>query len=131
MAEKQGGESTLTVLVATGANALIAVLKFVAGIFTGSAAMFAEAAHSVADTATEVLLLAALKRSARRADRVAADHRRPEGVGLLLLRGQRRGQFPGLQEVFLEPVPRTDATVRQRVLDRYGDIARQRLRDGP
>ncbi len=69
MAEKQGGESTLTVLVATGANALIAVLKFVAGIFTGSAAMFAEAAHSVADTATEVLLLAALKRSARRADR--------------------------------------------------------------
>ncbi len=41
------------------------------------------------------------------------------------------GRFPELQEVFLEPVPRTDATVRQRVLDRYGDIARQRLRDGP
>jgi hypothetical protein len=130
VAEKQGGESTLTVLVATGANALIAVLKFVAGIFTGSAAMVAEAAHSVADTATEVLLLAALKRSARRADRVAADHRRPDGEERVL-RGQRRGQFPGLQEVFLEPVPRTDATVRQRVLDRYGDIARQRLRDGP
>ena len=66
---KGGGESTLTVLVAMGANAGIAVLKFVAGIFTGSAAMFAEAAHSVADTATEVLLLTALKRSDRKADR--------------------------------------------------------------
>jgi cation diffusion facilitator family transporter len=64
-----GGESTLTVLVAMAANAGIAVLKFVAGLFTGSAAMLAEAAHSVADTATEVLLLTALKRSSRRADR--------------------------------------------------------------
>jgi divalent metal cation (Fe/Co/Zn/Cd) transporter len=45
---KGGGESTLTVLVAMGANAGIAVLKLVAGIFTGSAAMFAEAAHSIA-----------------------------------------------------------------------------------
>jgi cation diffusion facilitator family transporter len=69
VAEKRGGESTLTVLVATGANVAIAVVKVVAGILTGSAAMFAEAAHRVADTATEVLLLTALKRSARRADR--------------------------------------------------------------
>ena len=69
-AEKGGdGESTLTVLVAMGANAGIGVLKLVAGIFTGSAAMYAEAAHSVADTATEVLLLTALKRSDRKADR--------------------------------------------------------------
>ena len=68
-AGKGGGESTLTVLVAMGANAGIGVLKFVAGIFTGSAAMFAEAAHSVADTATEVLLLTALKRSDRKPDR--------------------------------------------------------------
>src|SRR3954471_12971350 len=52
-----------------GANAGIGVLKFIAAIFTGSAAMFAEAAHSVADTATEVLLLTALKRSERRPDR--------------------------------------------------------------
>lgn len=62
-------ESTLTVLVATAVNGAIAVLKFVAGVFTGSAAMFAEAAHSVADTATELLLLTALRRSARRPDR--------------------------------------------------------------
>jgi cation diffusion facilitator family transporter len=66
---KSGGESTLTVLVAMAANAGIAVLKLVAGIFTGSAAMFAEAAHSIADTATEVLLLTALKRSDKKADR--------------------------------------------------------------
>ena len=68
-AGKGGGESTLTVLVAMGANAGIGVLKLVAALFTGSAAMYAEAAHSVADTVTEVLLLTALKRSDRRADR--------------------------------------------------------------
>ena len=67
--KKQGGESTLTVLVALGANAAIGVLKFVAGLLTGSAAMFAEAAHSVADTVTEGLLLTALRRSERQADR--------------------------------------------------------------
>lgn len=68
-AAEGGGESTLTVVVAMSANAAIGVLKFVAGIVTGSAAMFAEAAHSVADTATEVLLLTALKRSDREPDR--------------------------------------------------------------
>ena len=47
-----------------------------AGLLTGSAAMFAEAAHSVADTATELLLLTALRRSARRPDR-----RHPFGYG--------------------------------------------------
>jgi cation diffusion facilitator family transporter len=66
--ENQGGESTLTVLVALGANAGIGVLKLVAGVLTGSAAMFAEAAHSVADTATEGLLLTALRRSTREPD---------------------------------------------------------------
>jgi cation diffusion facilitator family transporter len=71
-----GGESTLTVLVATAVNALIAVLKFVAGLLTGSAAMLAEAAHSVADTSTELLLLTALRQSTRRPDR-----RHPFGYG--------------------------------------------------
>lgn len=68
MAE-QKSESKLTVLVALGANFLIAVLKLIAGVITGSAAMLAEAAHSVADTLTEALLLTALRRSARPADR--------------------------------------------------------------
>ncbi|NMH96776.1 cation diffusion facilitator family transporter [Pseudonocardia acidicola] len=74
--ERQDGESTLTVLVALGANLGIGLLKLVAGILTGSAAMFAEAAHSAADTATEGLLLTALHRSGRKADR-----RHPFGYG--------------------------------------------------
>jgi cation diffusion facilitator family transporter len=64
-----GGGSTLTVVVALAANASIAVMKAVAGLLTGSAAMLAEAAHSVADTTTEGLLLAALRQSERPADR--------------------------------------------------------------
>lgn len=75
MAEERS-ESTLTVLIALGANFLIAVLKLIAGVITGSAAMLAEAAHSVADTFTEALLLTALRRSSRPADR-----RHPFGYG--------------------------------------------------
>lgn len=63
-----GGESTFTVLVATAANLGIAVAKAAAGIISGSSAMLAEAAHSLADTVTELLLLTALKRSAKPAD---------------------------------------------------------------
>lgn len=69
MAEERS-ESALTVLVALGANFLIAVLKLIAGLITGSAAMLAEAGHSVADTFTEVFLLTALRRSSKPADRV-------------------------------------------------------------
>jgi len=66
---KSGGESTLTVLLAMGANLAVGVAKLVAGLLTGSAAMLSEAAHSVGDTMTEVLLLTALKRSAKPPDR--------------------------------------------------------------
>lgn len=66
-AESQG-ESTLTVVLAGGVNLAIAIMKAVAGILTGSGAMLSEAAHSVADTFTEVLLLTALRRSAKPAD---------------------------------------------------------------
>ena len=45
-----GGESTATVLVALGANLLVAVAKGVAAVITGSASMAAETAHSFADT---------------------------------------------------------------------------------
>ncbi|MGW2591104.1 cation diffusion facilitator family transporter [Streptomyces sp. NPDC001515] len=71
-----GGESTFTVLVAAAANLGIAVAKAVAGLISGSSAMLAEAAHSVADTVTEILLLTALKRGAKPADE---DH--PLGYG--------------------------------------------------
>ena len=70
MAEQERSESTLTVLVALGANLAIAILKLIAGLLTGSAAMLSEAAHSVADTITEALLLTALRRS--RSPRTAA-----------------------------------------------------------
>ncbi|MFC6091474.1 cation diffusion facilitator family transporter [Saccharothrix lopnurensis] len=71
-----GGESTLTVLLALAVNLAIAVMKAVAGVITGSAAMMSEAAHSVADTFTEGLLLTALRRSGR-----AADREHPFGYG--------------------------------------------------
>lgn len=66
---KPGGESTLTVVVAMSANIAVGIAKLVAGLLTGSAAMLSEAAHSVGDTMTELLLLTALKRSSRKADR--------------------------------------------------------------
>ncbi|MEE1796867.1 cation diffusion facilitator family transporter [Streptomyces sp. BE308] len=71
-----GGESTFTVIVAAVANLGIAVAKAVAGLISGSSAMLSEAAHSVADTVTEVMLLTALKRSEKPADE---DH--PLGYG--------------------------------------------------
>src|SRR3954463_4389565 len=72
----EDGESTLTVVVAIVANFGIAVAKAIAGALSGSAAMLSESAHSLADTANEVLLLVAVKRSNR-----AADERHPFGYG--------------------------------------------------
>ncbi|MFC5184095.1 cation diffusion facilitator family transporter [Actinomadura harenae] len=64
-----GGESTLTVVLALVANLGIAIAKIIAAVLTGSASMSAEAAHSVADTFNEVLLIVGLRRSERPADR--------------------------------------------------------------
>ncbi|MFF7774856.1 cation diffusion facilitator family transporter [Streptomyces tanashiensis] len=64
----ENGESTFTVIVAAVANLGIAAAKVVAGIVSGSSAMLSEAAHSLADTVTEVMLLTALKRSEKPAD---------------------------------------------------------------
>jgi cation diffusion facilitator family transporter len=69
-------ESRKTVLIALGANAGIGVIKFAAGILSGSSAMLAEAAHSVADTTNQIFLLASLSFSERRPD---AEH--PFGYG--------------------------------------------------
>jgi cation diffusion facilitator family transporter len=57
-----------TVIVAGGANLAIAVAKVVAGVLSGSSAMLSEAAHSFADTTTEVLLFVALRRGNRPSD---------------------------------------------------------------
>ncbi|WFR73485.1 cation diffusion facilitator family transporter [Prescottella defluvii] len=73
---ESGGESTLTVVVAFIANALIALAKSVAAVTTGSASMVAEATHSWADTGNEILLLVADRRARKAPDR---DH--PLGFG--------------------------------------------------
>jgi cation diffusion facilitator family transporter len=61
-------ESRKTVFVAIAANGVIAAAKLVAGALTGSPAMLAEAAHSIADTANECLLLVSLSLSNREPD---------------------------------------------------------------
>jgi cation diffusion facilitator family transporter len=63
-----GSDSTLTVLVALGANLVVAVAKSVAAVITGSASLTAEAAHSWADTGNELFLVVANRRSSRPPD---------------------------------------------------------------
>src|SRR5215467_6524771 len=53
------------VIAALAVNLAIAVIKFVAFLFTGSASMLAEAVHSVADTGNELLLIVGRGRSRR------------------------------------------------------------------
>ncbi|HEY2264059.1 MAG TPA: cation diffusion facilitator family transporter [Streptosporangiaceae bacterium] len=53
------------VIAALAANLAIAIAKFIAFFFTGSASMLAEAVHSVADTGNETLLLIGRGRSRR------------------------------------------------------------------
>jgi cation diffusion facilitator family transporter len=61
-------ESVGTVILAGAANLAIAVAKLAAGLFSGSAAMLSEAAHSMADTVTEIFLFVALRRGDKPAD---------------------------------------------------------------
>lgn len=51
----------LAVLGALFANAVIAILKLVAAVMTGSSGMMAEALHSIADTTNQVFLLLGLR----------------------------------------------------------------------
>ena len=60
--------SKKVIILALGANAGIAVAKFVAYAFTGSASMMAEAIHSLADTSNQLLLLLGLKKAAKPPD---------------------------------------------------------------
>lgn len=69
-------ESLVTVLVALGANLLVAVAKTLAALLTGAASMVAEAAHSWADTGNEVFLYVAARRSVH-----PVDARHPGGYG--------------------------------------------------
>src|SRR3954454_14512598 len=58
---RDAGESRKTVLIALVANALIALAKLGGGLLSGSAAMFAEAAHSLADTTNQAFLLVSIQ----------------------------------------------------------------------
>jgi divalent metal cation (Fe/Co/Zn/Cd) transporter len=69
-------ESTRTVLVALGAGLGVALAKVGAAVVTGSAAMAAEAAHSLADTGNDLSLFIAQRRSSR-----PPDDQHPLGYG--------------------------------------------------
>ena len=68
--------STRAIFAALSANIGIAITKFIAAAFSGSASMFAEGIHSVADSGNQILLLVGGKRSRRAA---TAEH--PFGYG--------------------------------------------------
>lgn len=68
--------STKAVVIALSGNALISILKFVAGFFTMSASMLAEAIHSTADCFNQIFLLIGNKRSQK-----SSDENHPFGYG--------------------------------------------------
>lgn len=114
--------SNLTVLVALGANLLVAVAKTVAAAITGAASMAAEAGHSWADTGNEIFLWVAGRTSRR-----PADERHPVGYGRdayvwslfaafgLFAVGSVVAVMNGVQEL-LAPEPATDFIVSYVVL---------------
>jgi cation diffusion facilitator family transporter len=67
-AQKVTKAGSFTVVIALGANLLVALAKSVASVLTGSASMIAEAAHSWADFGNEIFLLIADRRSVRERD---------------------------------------------------------------
>ena len=117
-----GAESVTTVLVALGANVLVAAAKSVAAAVTGSASMLAEAAHSWADAGNEVFLGVATFRSRR-----PPDGPHPLGHGReayvwslfaalgLFVAGAAVSVTHGVEE-FLHPEPAADFAVGYAVL---------------
>lgn len=65
-----------SVYAALAANLLIAISKFVAGFISGSSAMLAEGAHSLADTTNQIFLLISLSTS-----KSEPDEEHPYGYG--------------------------------------------------
>src|SRR5919202_3092036 len=64
--DRASGDTKKTVVIALAANALIAVVKLAGGLLSGSTALLAEAAHSLADTTNQAFLLVSVKLSGRR-----------------------------------------------------------------
>lgn len=65
---KAAAGRSLTVVIAFGANLVVAIAKTFASVITGSASMVAETAHSWADFGNEIFLLIADRRSMRQRD---------------------------------------------------------------
>lgn len=113
---------TKAILAALGANAGIAVAKFVGFAFTGSSSMLAEAVHSVADTSNQGLLLLGQKTSRRTATK---EH--PFGFGrdryfysfivalMLFTLGAAFAIYEGVHKV-AEPEPLTTPVVAVAIL---------------
>src|SRR3954454_19650835 len=74
--QQQKQETKRTVYFALAANLVIAIAKALGGVISGSAAMLAEAAHSLADTTNQVFLRISLSRAER-----GSDERHPFGYG--------------------------------------------------
>jgi cation diffusion facilitator family transporter len=64
----RSNESVRTIVIALVANVVIAIAKLISGLISGSTALLAESAHSLADASNEVFLGISLHRSARPAD---------------------------------------------------------------
>ena len=64
--DRESGSTRKTIVIALVANACIAVAKFAGGMISGSTALLAEAAHSLADTANQAFLLVSVKLGGRR-----------------------------------------------------------------
>jgi cation diffusion facilitator family transporter len=65
---KKAKSSKSVIMAAFIANLLIALVKFMAALFTASSAMLAEAVHSTADTLNQILLFVGIKKAAKQAD---------------------------------------------------------------